>query len=229
MKSMMNRAAGYLMACVLACTSTLALADESKKQEAEQIANSAAAALQSFTADESLTNFSQNLRNAKAILVIPSYTKAGFIFGGAGGAGALVAKDKANKWVGPAFYNMGEASFGLQAGVENVEIILLVMTENGLNSLLSTDLKLGAGASVSAGTAGGGAGAQTADILSYGRTKGGLFAGLKVEGAIIKPAEKRNDAYYGKPVSPVDILVTGNVQVPPSGKDLLATAAKVAK
>ena len=102
---------------------------------------------------------------------------------------------------------------GLQIGADASEIILMVMTEKGLTAMLSTEFKLGADVSVAAGPVGASAKAQTADVLAFGRSKG-AFGGISIEGAVISPRDKWNAAYYGKPVSPVDILVRRTVSNP---------------
>ena len=105
---------------------------------------------------------------------------------------------------------MGNVTFGLQIGAELSEVVLMVMTEKGLDSMLSTSVNLGADASVAAGPVGAGAKVATADILAFSRSKG-IFAGLTVEGAAIAVRDKWNHAYYGKAVTPVDILVRRSV------------------
>ena len=98
--------------------------------------------------------------------------QAGFIFGGSGGRGVLVARD-GRAWAGPAFYNLATASVGFQAGVDVSEVIIVVMTDRGFNSLLSTSFKVGGEASVAAGPVGAGAGSTvTADLISFTRARG---------------------------------------------------------
>ena len=108
---------------------------------------------------------------------------------------------------------MGSGSFGFQAGVEKAEIILMVMTQRGVESMISSSFKLGGDVSVAAGPVGAGAKVQTADIIAFSRTKG-LFGGIALEGAVIKIRGKWNSAYYGKSVSPADIIIRGDVANP---------------
>jgi lipid-binding SYLF domain-containing protein len=124
----------------------------------------------------------------------------------------------AGTWNGPAFYTMGEASFGLQAGGDSSEVVLLIMTDRGVSAMLAPSLKLGADASVAAGPVGGGATASTAnisaDILTFTRAKG-LYGGVSLEGAIVATRGGVNEAYYGKnELSPTDILVRRTVTNP---------------
>jgi len=95
---------------------------------------------------------------------------------------------------------------GFQAGADASEIILLIMTDRGLNAMLSTDYKIGADVAVAAGPAGASAKAQTADILAFGRSQG-LYGGVSVEGAAISPLDDWNRQYYGQPVQVFDILI----------------------
>jgi hypothetical protein len=102
---------------------------------------------------------------------------------------------------------MGSLSFGLQAGADASELVLMIMTEQGLNAMLSTELKVGGDISVAAGPMGKNAKAQTADVLAFGRSKG-VFGGISVEGAVITPRNDWNRAYYGGGmISPMDILM----------------------
>ncbi len=173
---------------------------------------------QTFQADPNMTWFRDNIHRAKAVFIVPQMLKAGFIFGGQGGSGALLARDlKTGDWSYPAFYTMGSVSFGLQAGGEASEIILMVMTDKGMDSMLTTDFKLGADATVAAGPVGTGVKAATTDVLAFARSKG-IFAGISIEGAVIKPRDKWNAAYYGKPVSPADITIRHTVTNPHADK-----------
>jgi len=207
--------------CITLCsTSQLRAAEDFSKPE-ELVAN-ATVVYKSFLADPDLEWFKNNAKKAKGIFIIPQMLKAGFFIGGSGGSGALLAQDKqTGKWSYPAFYTMGSVSFGLQVGADASEIILLVMSDKGLQAMLSTEFKLGGDISVAAGPIGGGAKAQTVDILAFGRSKG-AFIGMSIEGAVISPREKWNTQYYGKPVRPVDILVMQNVSNP--GADPLREA-----
>src|SRR5262249_57868397 len=130
-------------------------------------------------------------------------------------------------WNGPAFYSAGTASAGFQAGVQDSEIIGLVMTQKAVDSFMSSEFKLGGEASVAAGPTGvGTAGTPNADIIYYSRSKG-LYGGVDVSGAVIKPSEDYNKAYYGKEVSPIDIIAKGAVHPKPADKVLLPKVTKL--
>ncbi len=170
--------------------------------------------VQSFKADPNMGWFHKNVNKARGLFIVPQMLRGGFIVGGSGGSGAFLTRDpKTGAWSSPAFYTMGSVSIGLQIGADASEIILMVMTEKGLNAMLSTEFKLGADVAVAAGPVGASAKAQTADVLAFGRSKG-AFGGISIEGAVISPRDKWNAAYYGKPVNPVDILVRRTVSNP---------------
>jgi len=185
-------------------------ADSSQQQE---IVEKARLTFQSFMRDEKMSWLQQNISEAKALLIIPSILKGGFIVGGSGGSGVLVVKDpETGLWTHPGFYTIGSVSFGLQIGGEAAEVIMLVRTGRALTNLYTSSLKLGGDVSVTAGPVGMGAkSAIVADIVSFARSKG-VYAGLSLEGALIKIRNEWNEIYYGQPVTPVDIFVKQEVE-----------------
>jgi len=171
------------------------------------------------------------VKKAKGIYICPQMIRGAFVIGASGGTGVFVVREpQTDTWLGPAFYTIGEVSFGLQAGGEASEIILLAMTERGANALLNSSVKLGADVTVAVGPVGAGADASTAnlsaDILTFARSKG-LYGGVSLKGAVVKIRAGLNAAYYGKPATPTDILVRKNV-ANPQAKELLKTVAKAA-
>jgi SH3 domain-containing YSC84-like protein 1 len=161
-----------------------------------------------FMADQEMEWFQKNLKDAKALLIVPNLLKAGFILGGSGGSGVLVVRDvKTGNWSQPAFYTAGSVTYGLQIGGESAEVIMMIRTQKALDSLYTTEFKLGGDVSVAAGPVGkGGKANVTAAVLSFAKSKG-VFAGLSMEGSVLKVSDKSNKAYYGKAVSPLDIVV----------------------
>ncbi|HEY6349411.1 MAG TPA: lipid-binding SYLF domain-containing protein [Candidatus Angelobacter sp.] len=156
------------------------------------------------------------LAKAKCVAVIPSMVKGGFIVGGRHGRGEVTCRT-ANGWSSPAFISLTGGSWGAQIGVEKVDLVLVFMNDKGVNSLLKDNFKMGADASVAAGPLGRHAEAATdanldAEILAYSRAKG-LFAGVELNGAAVKPDNDSNNAFYGSSVNWHD-LVTGNVKAP---------------
>src|SRR5215469_4017091 len=141
---------------------------------------------------------------AKCVAVIPSMVKGGFIVGGRHGRGAVTCRT-ANGWTAPAFISLTGGSWGAQIGGEKVDLVLLFMNDKGVNSLLEDNFKMGADASVAAGPVGRDAEASTdaklnSEILDYSRTKG-LFAGLELNGAAVKPDNDSNVAFYGSNIN----------------------------
>jgi len=158
------------------------------------------------------------IRRAKGVFIAPQVLRGAFIFGVSGGSGVFFARsERPGQWTGPAFYTIGEVSFGFQAGADASEVALLAMTDRGVNALLSTSVKLGADASVAAGPVGVGVRAATAnisaDIVSFSRSKG-LYGGISVDGAVVATRGALNAAYYGADVSTRDILIRGTASNP---------------
>lgn len=197
--------------------------------EQEKLVAAAEATFSNFHRDKEMNWLNENLHLAKAVLIAPRITKAGFIIGGSGGRAVLVARDaKTGKWMGPAFYTLATASVGFQAGVEVSEAVTLVMTDKALNSLLSSSFKLGADVSIAAGPIGVGSKATvTADMVAFNRSKG-LYGGLNLDGTVVKTSDDWNDAFYGKKGAlPPDILVRGSA-VSDKGEKLRAAVAAAA-
>ncbi len=188
--------------------STPALAENSKQQE---VVDSSVVVLERFSTDANMEYFRTMVKKAKAVFIVPRMLKGGFVIGGSGGSGVLLASDEeTGAWSYPVFYTMGSISVGLQAGAEASQIVLLVMTKKGMDSMLGTSIKLGADATVAAGPFGGGAKVATTDILAYALSKG-VYGGLSIEGATITSRDKWNTSYYGKSVTPVDVIVRKTV------------------
>ncbi|WP_193184659.1 lipid-binding SYLF domain-containing protein [Nisaea sediminum] len=168
--------------------------------------------LQDLTTDPNVVGpVADYLKKAKGVLIIPELVKAGLIVGGEYGTGVLVARTGPGNWSDPAFYSLTAGSIGLQIGVEAKQILLVVMTEKGLNSLMSDQLKFGADASVAVGTIGGGVGASSAgslgaDFIAFAKSKG-LFGGGALDGAVIKTQPEQNEAFYRTAASPKQILI----------------------
>ena len=196
--------------------------------EPEGLVADAQTTLSNFIRDPSQTWIQENLGRAKAVLIAPRVVRAGFIFGGSGGRGVLVARE-GNAWVGPAFYNLATASFGFQAGIDLSEVIIVVMTDKGFDSLLSTSFKIGGDASIAAGPVGAGARSTiTADLISFTRAKG-IYGGLNLDGTVVSINVPWNDAFFGgSNLLPPDILIRRTV-TSPRAAPLLADVVKATK
>jgi lipid-binding SYLF domain-containing protein len=186
---------------VLASSHALAQAEQ------QALVDDAETTLSHFMRDPDMTWLQRNIGRARGVLIAPQVVKAGWVFGGSGGRAVVFARDDATgKWNGPAFYNVGAASVGFQAGVEVSETMTLVMTDKGMNSLLASSAKLGGDASVAAGPVGAGAKTDiTTDFVAFSRSKG-VYGGLNLEGSVIAVADNWNRSYYGTGVLPPEIL-----------------------
>ncbi|MBZ5707521.1 MAG: lipid-binding SYLF domain-containing protein [Acidobacteriia bacterium] len=158
------------------------------------------------------------LSNAKCILVVPDLIKGGFIFGGKHGRGVATCRT-AEGWSAPAFVSVGGGSWGLQIGVEGVDLVMLVMNDQGFQHLLSSKFELTGEGSAAAGPVGRHASAGTdwkmnTEMLTYSRSKG-VFAGLTLEGAVVEQDNDSTRAIYGKHMKFRNIL-SGKVSTPKS-------------
>jgi len=158
------------------------------------------------------------LSNAKCILVVPDLIKGGFIFGGKHGRGVATCRTS-DGWSAPAFVSVGGGSWGLQIGVEGVDLVMLVMNDQGFQHLLSSKFQLSGEGSAAAGPVGRHASAGTdwkmnTQMLTYSRSKG-MFAGITLEGAVVQQDDDSTKAIYGKNVRFRNIL-SGRVSTPRS-------------
>jgi len=201
MKQTITAMMAFLMTVVLATTP----AHAGKREKAERLVGYAADTSAYFASDSAFEALWGLADDAKAMVIIPNSVRAGFIFGGSAGNAVMVSRNDDGSWSQPVFMTVGSVSFGLQAGGEASEVILLVMTNRGMEQLLSTSAKLGADLTLAAGPIGAGAKAQTTDIVAFSRSRG-LYGGVSLEGAVLKIRHKWNDAYYGTDISPTDII-----------------------
>ncbi len=197
--------------------------------EAQAIVDKARITFSSFARDDNYSYLNDNLKNVKGLLIFPQVLKAGFILGGSGGTGILTARDpKTGNWSEPAFYTIGAISFGLQIGGEAAEVVMMIMSQRAVDSLLTTSVKLGGDTSIALGPVGAGAkGAITADIISFAKSKG-IYAGLNLEGSVVKVRDGLNKAYYGRETSPAEIIIKQEVTNKGSAR-LRETLKKAAK
>jgi SH3 domain-containing YSC84-like protein 1 len=168
------------------------------------------------------------LSNAKCILVVPDLIKGGFIFGGKHGRGIASCRT-ATGWSAPAFVSIGGGSWGLQIGVEGVDLVLVVMNDQGFQHLLSSKFELTGEGSVAAGPVGRHASAGTdwkmnTEVLTYSRSKG-VFAGLTLEGAVVEQDNDSTRAIYGRHVAFRPIL-SGKVATPKSAGEFMKAVSE---
>jgi lipid-binding SYLF domain-containing protein len=162
--------------------------------------------------------------SARCVVVIPELKKAAFVLGGEYGKGVTSCR-AGDQWSAPVFMELAKGSWGFQAGAEQVDLVLLVMNEQGAQKLLKNKVNLGADASVAAGPIGrrgavGTDAALTAEILSYSKSKG-LFAGIDVSGGVLRPDDDANVSVYGKGAIPRTILASREISAPPAAAPFL--------
>jgi lipid-binding SYLF domain-containing protein len=151
------------------------------------------------------------LTHARAVVVCPDIFRAGFIIGGEGGGCLMLARNAEGGWSDPAFYTLGSGSFGFQAGVQSAEVMMLVMTQGGLNALLNSQFKFGADAGLTVATLGAGVNgsmstALDADIVTVSKTQG-LYGGISLQGSILAGDASTDEDYYGAPYDARQIVV----------------------
>jgi SH3 domain-containing YSC84-like protein 1 len=151
------------------------------------------------------------LRRSRAAMICPRVFKAGFIFGGEGGACVLLARAGNGTWSYPAFYGMGGGSVGFQIGIQDSQLVMLIMTEKGLRAVLDSQFKFGADASLAIATVGAGVEGSTtaafgADIIAFSQTRG-LFGGVSIEGSLMGSRSEWNRAYYGRELGSLQIVI----------------------
>ena len=151
------------------------------------------------------------LTHARAVMICPRVFKAGFFFGGSGGDCVLLARAGNGTWSYPSFYTIGSGSFGLQIGIEDSSLVMMIMTQRGLNAVLDSQFKLGADASIAVATVGGTVGGATtaavgADIVVFAETRG-LFGGISLEGSLMSLLSTWNAAYYGQALSARQVVI----------------------
>ena len=181
------------------------------QSEQQQLVDRASLAAQEMLNDRNGTEAQSVLRHARAVMICPQIFRAGFLLGGQGGSCVLAARDGAGSWSSPAFYGMGGGSIGFQAGIQDAQVILLIMNHRGLMAVMDSQFKLGADATATFIDLGGGIeGATTAalraDIVGFTRARG-LFAGISLGGTLMGSKTDWNQAYYGRPYAAQQIVV----------------------
>jgi lipid-binding SYLF domain-containing protein len=167
---------------------------------------------------------------AHCVAVIPDLKKAAFIVGGEYGKGVMSCR-AGDRWSAPIFIQLAKGSWGFQAGAEQVDVVLLIMSEQGIQKLLENKVNLGADASVAAGPIGrqGQVGTDaklTAEILSYSRAKG-LFAGIDLSGGVLRPDGDANRNTYGTGATPRTILASRDISAPTQAAPFLNALGRV--
>ena len=223
----MKKTISLLLAGFLSLVGTSAWAGSAREDTVDRLQKSVEV-LQAVMATPDKGIPEEVLSNAKCILVVPDLIKGGFIFGGKHGRGIASCRTP-NGWSAPAFVSVGGGSWGLQIGVEGVDLVMLVMNDRGLQHLLSSKFQLTGEGSVAAGPVGRHASAGTdwkmnTEMLTYSRSKG-VFAGLTVEGAVVEQDDDSTRAIYGKHMMFRNIL-SGQTKAPKSADAFLRAVSE---
>jgi SH3 domain-containing YSC84-like protein 1 len=214
----------FALTCLIWASAPLRAADNNS----EELVERARLTLEKMARSKEVEPFPVLLQRAKAVVIFPMLLKGAFIFGGEGGNGVLIARDRDGRWGYPAFYTLGSFSIGLQIGGQTSEAALLIMSERGLKAVMEDQVKLGVDASIAVGPVGvgieGSAGTHlNADFYSYSLTAG-LFFGGSFEGSVIARREDMNQQFYGRAVAPKSIVLDQAVTNPKAEplRDVLA-------
>ncbi|HEY4905742.1 MAG TPA: lipid-binding SYLF domain-containing protein [Candidatus Sulfotelmatobacter sp.] len=223
----MKKTMSFLLMSVMGMIGTYAWAGSAREDTVDRMQRSVAVlhAIMS-TPDKGIPE--EVLSGAKCILVVPDLIKGGFVFGGKHGRGVATCRT-ANGWSAPAFVSVGGGSWGLQIGIEDVDLVMLVMNDQGFQHLLSSKFELTGEGSVAAGPVGRHASAGTdwkmnTEMLTYSRSKG-VFAGLTLEGAVVEQDNDSTHAIYGKHMMFRRIL-SGKVTAPGSADAFLKAVSE---
>lgn len=201
-----------LLVGALVCGLAACRSGNDVRSEPEQLIDTAAATAKSLYSDPSYASLLDMTNRARGVLIIPSMLKAGFIWGARTGNGVLLARDPSGRgWSNPAFYTIGGGNWGLQAGVQDQEIIVVIMTERGMNAVINRSATLGADASFAVGELGKGYNAATgvginSDMYAFAKTAG-LYAGISLDGSWIEQRDSWNKTLYGEAATPQGILI----------------------
>ena len=162
------------------------------------------------------------IAKADCVIVLPNVKKSGFIFGPSAGRGPMFCRSNSTGgWSAPAIYSIGGVSAELHIGASSSDYVLFIMSEKGVNAILNGKTELGRDATASAGPSGASATSVTGnDILTYKEAKG-LFAGVSLSGALLKPDNDANQRLYGSSITPQEIVQENAVPTPMTAQDMV--------
>jgi lipid-binding SYLF domain-containing protein len=220
-----------VLLCLVACLCAVAIADDEKETKASDRVQAAADVLNEIESAPDSGIPEEILGKAECVAVVPSMLKGGFIVGAKYGRG-LASCRTPKGWSTPAFFTVTGGSVGFQIGGQAVDLVMLIMNENGMQHLLSSKFALGADASVAAGPVGRHAEGNTdwkmrAEVLTYSRARG-VFAGVTLNGAVVKQDKDSTREFYGHMMTFKSAL-TGAVDPPAAANPFLTTLAKWAQ
>ena len=210
---MTTRITSIILCALLACTiARPASADD--LYELHELVDDARLTFDRFARDPDMRWLRKYLQDAKGVMIMPGLTEGGYIVGASHARAVfLVREEETNEWSEPAFYRLIGGSLGLQIGISESAAIVLVMTEKGKESLLSSTFVVGPALTVAVGPVGRGVSGGVsdhlaADFITYARAKGAIIS-LSLMGTAVAVRHRAHEIYFGKPVEPPDILLNG--------------------
>jgi lipid-binding SYLF domain-containing protein len=203
-RSVLGAALAFAALSFFGSSTPFAATTSSSTSDQIDLLNRATTTAQHMKSDPAFSQARSMMANAKGVLIVPSLVKGGFIFGAEGGSGVLLARD-GNNWSQPAFFTLSSGSFGLQAGLQQAEVVMILMSDRALNAVKTGDFKVGAGGGITVATLSSGAAAATGDVVLW-QSGTGVYGGLTLNGSVVKPRDEWNTAFYGRPTPVADIL-----------------------
>ncbi|WP_018865938.1 MULTISPECIES: lipid-binding SYLF domain-containing protein [unclassified Thioalkalivibrio] len=184
----------------------------SREIDPQDIIDRAQATVENMATHPEYESLKEDLRDARGVVIFPRVARGAFLIGGSGGIGVFLAWDDERGDYSPvAFYSLGSVSFGMQFGGDAAEVVMVARTQDAVDSMFGSAIRLGADASVAAGPVGAGRSATpTADFLSYSRARG-AYLGMSLSGSRMTVRDDFNEAYYGESQRPVHIIETRRV------------------
>jgi SH3 domain-containing YSC84-like protein 1 len=186
---------------------------------APRVIDQAIDTLAAFRKLENLNTIDQHISSASGVVILPHVVKGGLIAAAEAGTGVLLARTPDGGWSYPAFYVLGAGSIGLQIGLQDVAMVLVLRNDDALNAVIENQGKFGADVGIMLGYVGAGYEGSTttnlgADILAFMGPGMGAFGGVSLEGAALVRRNDLNNAYYGDGAMPQDIVINGQYSNP---------------
>ena len=205
----------FLLLLVTACAEY----DKNPAVASRDVLRRATSAVDDFRTHSEMREVFPQLQNAVGVVVLPRLIKAGFIGGGEGGTGVMVARRADGTWGYPAFYTLGSASIGLQLGIQDTAVMMVIRNRGALTALVEQQAKFGGDVGFTLVVAGKGVeGATTTaagqDVIAYALPILGLYGGFTLEGGVLARRLDLNEGFYGQAATPQDILFNERVRNP---------------
>ncbi|MDF0645944.1 MAG: lipid-binding SYLF domain-containing protein [Nitrospira sp.] len=181
----------------------------------EEVVDNARLTFAQFSGNPDLAWLRKNLKDARGVLILPRVLQAGYFVGAALGSGVLLLHDeRTGEWSDPAFYTVTAGSFGLQIGLKRSQVVALIMTKKGIDSMIGSKFMLGGDLNLTVGPVGRGltggvTPTLTADVVAYARSEG-AYGGISLRGLILSPDDGWNELYFGRPMNASEILLNAS-------------------